>query len=277
MPRASGRAGRASRRRTSSPARRLDGKIAIVTGAAQGIGAATSRLLAREGAAVLVADLNVAKGRAVAQAIRKEGARALFQKLDVVSEAGWKRVIARAIERFGGLHILVNNAGVAIPNNIETTSRADWRRVVAINLEGPFLGMKHAIPVIRSSGGGSIVNIASSLALVGATGSTAYCASKWGLRGLTRSAALYCAKQGYRIRVNTICPGAVETPLLERQLKRHPKGREAALKEIIAAEIPIGYAGRPDDIAHGVLYLACDESDFATGTDLVIDGGHRAE
>ncbi len=255
---------------------RLAGKVALVTGAAQGIGAAVSRLLAAEGAAVVVTDVEAQGGRAVAQALRDAGAAARFVRLDVRSEAQWKQAVSYALRQFGALHVLVNNAAVAIAKDVEATSLRDWRGLMAVNLEGVFLGTKHAIPAMRRSGGGSIVNLSSTYGIIGASGSIAYSASKAGVRGFTRAAALYCARRGFAIRVNVICPGAVLTPLLERQLARHPHGRETALREI-AAEHPLNDVARPEDIAWGVVYLASDEARFVTGIDLIIDGGQLAQ
>jgi NAD(P)-dependent dehydrogenase (short-subunit alcohol dehydrogenase family) len=250
--------------------------VALVTGAAQGIGAAVSRVLAAEGAAVLVTDVQAQAGRAVAEALCDTGAEARFLRLDVRSEAQWKRAVEYAVRQFGALHVLVNNAAVAIPKDVEATSLREWQGLMAVNLEGVFLGTKHAIPALRRGGGGSIVNLSSTYGIIGASGSIAYSASKAGVRGFTRAAALYCARHGLGIRVNTICPGAVLTPLLERQLARHPRGRATALRKI-AAEHPINDVATPEDIAWGVVYLASDEARFVTGIDLIIDGGQLAQ
>ena len=255
---------------------RVAGKVAIVTGVGQGIGRACAELLASEGAQVAVADINAENATLAAAAIESAGGQSLYLALDVTDEAAWQDAIARTVNRFGRLDILVNNAGIAGPENVETTDLALWHKIMGVNLTGTFLGMKHAIPMMRKRGGGSIVNINSTYGLNGGDGSVAYCASKAGIAALTKSVALYCGMQGTKIRVNGVCPGAVLTDLVFRAADRYEGGREVGLASM-AVEHPLGRNGAPEDIAYGVLYLASDESSFVTATHLVIDGGILAE
>lgn len=255
---------------------RVAGKIAIVSGAASGMGEASARLLAREGAAVVISDLQVEKGRKVAEAIQAAGGRSLYVEHDVTSEAGWKTVVAQTLDFFGGLHILVNNAGVGAPfGSVEDLSLDDWRKVMAVNMEGVFLGTKYGIEAMRKTGkGGSIVNFSSTMGIVGSPSTAAYVASKGGVRLFTKSAALHCAKEGYGIRVNSVHPGWIRTPMSSDALdKLAASGAGNKALDLT----PLGRIGEPDDVAYGVLYLASDEAGFVTGTELVIDGGYTAQ
>ena len=198
----------------------------------------------------------------------------MFLKQDVAKEEDWKRVIASTVARFGGLDILVNNAGVALPANAEDTTLDQWRWLMSINLDGVFLGVKYAIGAMKAKGG-SIVNLSSIEGLIGDPNLAAYNASKGGVRLLTKSAALHCAKAGYKIRVNSIHPGYILTPMVEGYVAA--QADPAAAKTALAALHPLGHIGEPDDIAYGVLYLASDESKFVTGSELVIDGGYTAQ
>lgn len=254
---------------------RVAGKVALVTGGAQGLGAATAMLLAREGASVVVTDIGDTRGEAVAKSICDGGGRALFVHHDVTSEKAWTDTIGAATDAYGKLSVLVNNAGIAVQKNVVETSYEEWQRLMRINLDGVFLGMKYAIPVIAKSGGGSIVNLSSIEGLVGHPDLAAYNASKGGVRILSKSAALYCGKAGIGVRVNSVHPAFVRTPLLDEYFDAQPD-RKAAEAALIAAH-PIGALGEPDDIAYGVLYLASDESKWVTGTELVIDGGFTAQ
>jgi len=253
---------------------RVDGRVALVTGAASGLGEATARLLAREGAAVIVADIDAEGGARVAGAIAAEGGTASFCRLDVAIEGDWSAAIADAVRRHGRLDILINNAGYAEPRNIEEVSLEAWRRSMAVNLDGVFLGTKHAILTMKATGGGSIVNISSIEGIVGDPNLPAYNAAKGGVRLLTKSAALHCAKKGYGIRVNSVHPGYMSTPAVERWLASTDKGDR--LRASLEAMHPLGHLGQPDDVAQGVLYLASAESKFVTGAELVIDGGYTA-
>jgi 3(or 17)beta-hydroxysteroid dehydrogenase len=254
---------------------RVAGKVAIVTGGALGIGRATARLLAREGARVVVTDVLADEGRAVAEEIGERGGEARFLEHDVTSEDAWSAVVRDTLAAWGRLEVLVNNAGIAIPGTAEETSLEDWRRLMAVNLDGVFLGTRHAIPAMRDSGGGSIVNLSSIEGLIGDPGLAAYNASKGGVRIFTKSAALHCAKAGYRIRVNSVHPGYIWTPMVEGYLSTQDD--PAAGKRYLESLHPVGHLGEPDDIAYGILYLASDESKFVTGAELVIDGGYTAQ
>jgi NAD(P)-dependent dehydrogenase (short-subunit alcohol dehydrogenase family) len=253
----------------------MRGKSVVITGGALGIGRACALKFAEEGAAVAVTDVDVNKGSIVAEEIRGRGGDAVFVEHDVADEAGWERVMRTVIERYKKLDVLVNNAGVALAKDIEHTTLEEWRWLMSINLEGVFLGTKHAIQTMKANGSGSIVNLSSIEGLVGDPNLAAYNASKGGVRLLTKSAALYCAKAGYNIRVNSVHPGYIWTPMVENFLKS--QGDVAQGRKLLDSLHPIGHVGEPDDIAYGVLYLASDESKFVTGTELVIDGGYTAQ
>jgi NAD(P)-dependent dehydrogenase (short-subunit alcohol dehydrogenase family) len=252
---------------------RVKDKVAIITGAASGIGEASARLLAREGAKVVMTDLNEADGERIAKEILDQGGTCAFIKQDAASEADWQRVVASTLDLFGKLDVLVNNAGVTVNKDIESTTLDEWRWVMSVNLDGVFLGVKYAIGAMKKTGGGSIINISSAAGMVGQLWAAAYCSSKGGVRLLTKAAALECSKAGrdYNIRVNSIHPGCVRTGLLEPLLKK----KEMA--DIINSLHPVGHLGEPEDVAYAVLYLASDESKFATGSELVIDGGYTAQ
>ncbi|MEQ9146431.1 MAG: glucose 1-dehydrogenase [Parvibaculaceae bacterium] len=259
---------------------RLDGKVAIVTGAAKGIGASTSALLAAEGAAVVCTDIDRDAGEKVADRIQNDGGRATFISHDVTDEAQWEQVVSAARDAFGGLDILVNNAGIAPAGEpIEDMELESWRRVTAIDLDSVFLGCKHAIRGMKTSGnGGSIINISSIMGLVGQPNAAAYNAAKGGVRLLTKVAALECAEAGYGIRVNSVHPGFVDTPLVRGAVEngvvagRMGSANEAI--ELLTMLHPIGRLGVPKDIANAILFLASDESAFMTGSELVVDGGY---
>ena len=251
---------------------RVKEKVAIITGAAGGLGKAQAVLLAREGAKVVVTDLDEAQGKSVAEEITGHGGEAMFIKHDVSSKAQWKSVINETLEKFGKLDILVNNAGVIIFKNIHDTSLDEWRWLMSINLDGVFLGTKYAMEAMKKSGGGSIINISSAAGIIGTLDTSAYHASKGGVRIFTKAAALECSKAGYdyNIRVNSVHPGVMKTSMVEGLMEDEDK-KKAAL-----SWHPIGRFGEPEDVAYGVLYLASDESSFVTGTELVIDGGWTA-
>ena len=256
---------------------RVDGKIALVTGAALGLGEASARMLAREGATVILTDIKDKEGEAVSSAIARTGGTALYMHQDVAKEDDWERVVRKTVERFGRLDVLVNNAGVGVGSPPEDQTLEQWRWLMSINLDSVFLGTKHAIRAMKEHPpkGGSIINLSSIEGLVGDPNLGAYNASKGGVRLYTKSVALYCAKSGLNIRVNSIHPGYIWTPMVENylaQLGSVEEGRRA-----LDALHPIGHVGEPDDIAYGVLYLASDESKFVTGAELVIDGGYTAQ
>jgi NAD(P)-dependent dehydrogenase (short-subunit alcohol dehydrogenase family) len=247
----------------------VDGKVALVTGGAQGLGQAIAELLAREGAQVVITDLQEEKGGALAAGI---GAGFVFQ--DVSKEEDWERVVGEVVSTHGGLHILVNNAGVALLKTVVDTTLEEWRRLHAVNLDGVFLGVKHGIPAIAASGGGSIVNISSMEGIIAHPEMPAFNSSKGGVRLLTKSAALYCGRERNGVRVNSVHPAFVTGPLLQHYLD-HQSDPDEALAELEDAH-PIGALGDPEDVAFGVLYLASDESKWVTGSELVLDGGWTA-
>lgn len=250
---------------------RVEGKVALITGGASGIGRASAELLAAEGARVVIADIDETGGAAVARAI---GEAALMMRLDVTSEDDWRAAIAGTLEAFGQLHVLVNSAGVSVLKNVEDTTLEEWRFVNGVNLDGTFLGCKHAIPAIKESGGGAIINLSSVSGLVGGHNLAAYNASKGGVRLLTKSVALHCARKGYNIRCNSVHPTFIDTPILEPILARAEDPE--VMRQKLARQVPIGRLGQPEEVAAGILYLASDESAFMTGAEFVLDGGVTA-
>ena len=250
---------------------RLDGKAVLITGAASGIGRATAALLASEGAAVALADIDEARGRKAAQAI--EGA--IFNRLDVTDETNWARVTEAVVESFGRLDGLINGAGIVLAASVEETTLEDWRGVMAVNLDGTFLGCKHVLGAMRETGGGSIVNMSSVSGIVGGHNLAAYNASKGGVRLLTKSVALHCAREGYGIRCNSVHPAFVETPMVESLVTASPDADRA--RRSMARQVPLGRIAAPDEIARMILYLISDDSAFVTGAEMVIDGGVTAQ
>ena len=247
---------------------RVAGKVALVSGAARGIGAATAKLLAQEGAAVVLGDVLETEGRQTAAGIVAAGGQATFMPMDVTSAANWQQVIAAAVAEYGKLDVLVNNAGISGRAAVGETDVETWERVMEINGKGVFLGTKLAIPELRKAGGGSIINISSIYGIVGSETSAAYHASKGAVRIFTKAAAIQYAADG--IRVNSVHPGFVDSPMT---------AASHALPEVHNLRIsrtPLGRMGTPEDIAAGILYLASDESAFITGSELVIDGGMTA-
>ncbi len=243
---------------------RVAGKVAIVTGGASGMGRADARLLATEGARVVVADINESDGQAVAKGIGKD---AMFMRLDVADEDNWKTVIAATVEKFGQLDILVNNAGIIALGSIVDTTLESWRLVNSVNSDGVFLGCKHAIPAMAESGGGSIINMSSVAAIHGQSFVAAYTASKGAVRALTKSIAMYCKEQKNGIRCNSIHPDGVKTPMVVKVAM----GKETATQEDIDEIGKFGNMCEPEDIANLVLYLASDESGFVNGAEMLID------
>jgi NAD(P)-dependent dehydrogenase (short-subunit alcohol dehydrogenase family) len=247
---------------------RLKGKVALVTGGARGIGSAICLALAREGASVAVTDIREDEGMALADHLRSGGAQALFLLQDVTQEQGWNEVVEKVQEAFGGIDILVNNAGIALPGTIETQSFSDWRQTMAINLDAVFLGTRAGVLAMREKGG-SIVNISSIEGIVGNAHVPAYNASKGGVRLLTKSAAIHCARAGFRIRVNSVHPGYVGTALVQDALAQLPHDFAARTLD----RIPMQRFGEADEVAATVVFLASDESSYMTGSELVVDGG----
>ncbi|HET7689785.1 MAG TPA: glucose 1-dehydrogenase [Nocardioidaceae bacterium] len=247
---------------------RLEGRVALVTGAASGIGKATAKRLADEGAAVLVTDIQVEAGEATVAELREAGARAAFAKHDVTSEADWATVVAKAVEEFGSLDILVNNAGMGDIKPIEETTVEDWQRTIDIDQLGVFLGMKVAAEALKKSGHGSVINVSSIFGTSGGFGvSPAYHAAKGAVRTLTKNVALHWATEG--VRVNSIHPGFIATPILEQS-------RNTPIWDGMIDLTPMGRLGKPEEIAAGVAFLASDDASFVTGLELYVDGGYLA-
>lgn len=254
---------------------RVNQKVSIVTGAAMGLGQAAAELLAREGSHVMVSDINDTLGRQVTRGIVERGGSAIFQRLDVSKSEEWEAAIATLLQTWGKLDVLVNNAGVCIAATIEDTTLEDWHFTMKTNLDGVFLGIKAGVKTMKTSGGGSIVNISSIDGLVGEAPLAAYCASKGGVRLLSKAAALHCAQAGYKIRINSVHPGYIKTPQVEQYLK--DLGDYAGEWERKSALHPVGHFGDPLDIANAVLYLASDDSRYMTGAEMVVDGGYTAQ
>ena len=242
---------------------RLEGKVALISGGARGMGAAEARLFVDEGASVVLGDVLDAEGEAVAKELGDSGH---FVHLDVRSETEWTEAVATAVDRYGGLDVLVNNAGIGgLPLPMAMLPLDDYRAVIEVNQVGVFLGMKTATPAVAARGGGSIVNISSLAGLTGSVGLFAYTASKFAVRGMTKAAAMELASAG--IRVNSVHPGIIDTPILD-------PGRAMGIDfEELSRETPRGRIGTPDDVARLVLFLASDESDYCTGAEFVVDGG----
>ena len=250
--------------------RRLDGQVALVTGAAGGIGLAVARLFVAEGARVMLADIN-AEGVAREAGALGDAAGAIT--LDVTDEAAWRTAIKATTERFGKLNILVNNAGISEPGTIEDTSTELWRRIMAINLDSVFFGCREALPAMKASGEpGSIVNIGSMSGRRPASFISAYCASKAAVSMLTKCVALHCANSDYPIRVNAVHPGATETPMFERYVNNMGMPRDEAYA-MFAANHAMKRPGKAEEVARGVLFLASEDASFTTGADLPVEGG----
>jgi len=255
---------------------RLEGKVALISGAAAGIqgelmgfGGAAAWMFVREGAKVVLGDINEQLGEKTAAQIRKSGGDALFVRLDVTSEADWVNAVQTTISSFGRLDILVNNAGTGSAHTVEDTTEEVWDGQMNVHAKGVFLGTKHAIPEMRKVGGGSIINTSSIFGLVGSGTSTAYHAAKGAIRIFTKAAAIQYA--GENIRVNSVHPGYAHTPMTNARYS------DPEYKETIVAKVPMSRVGSADEIAYGMLYLASDESSFVTGSELVIDGGTTAQ
>jgi 3(or 17)beta-hydroxysteroid dehydrogenase len=243
---------------------RVQDKVALITGGASGIGFAAAELFADEGAGVIATDLNPPSFKTAAAAY----------KLDVTREDDWVAVTDRVVRDFGRIDILVNSAGVSLLKDIEATTLDEWRALMAVNLDGTFLGCKHAVRVMKDCGGGSIVNMSSVAGIIGTSHLAAYGASKGGVRLLTKSVALHCARKDYNIRCNSVHPSFADTPMLEAMVNsaRNPEKLAASF----ATASPLGRVARPEEIARTILFLASDEASFTTGAELVVDGGLTA-
>ena len=255
---------------------RLAGRVALVTGGASGIGAACAERLAQSGASVLVTDVDQTLGEQVVAQIHEAGGKAQFALHDVTDEAQWERVVSQCQSAFGGMHVLVNNAGIAIMCSVFEMSLEDWQRQQAINLDGVFLGIKHCVPVMKDMPeGASVINISSVAGLKGAPGLSAYNATKGGVRLLTKGVALECARNQWSVRVNSVHPGVIATPIWDKidPTMMDDGANNVDPDEMSKTLVPLGVAGQPLDIANGVLFLASDESRHMTGSELVIDGG----
>lgn len=252
---------------------RVQDKVALITGGASGLGAESARRLAREGAAIVLTDMAVEAGQAVADEIMAEGHTALFMAQNVTDEARWAEVVAAVLTRFGRLDVLVNSAGIASGGGpLLSVTFEDWRNMISINLDGTFLGMKAAAPVMVEAGRGSIINLSSILGKVGLAGAPAYCASKGGVLMLTKATALELAPLG--VRVNSVHPGFIETPMVVNAIQNSENGNE--MRDTIISRHAMGRLGVAREIADGIVFLASDESSFMTGAELVIDGGYTA-
>ena len=251
---------------------RLEGKTALVTGAASGIGLQTSIRLAEGGARVMMTDINLEEGL---QQAEKLGANATFLKLDITEEEEWISVLDETVKRFDRLDILVNSAGMVLIADVEQITLEDWRKVHAVNLDGTFLGCKHGVRVMKEFGSGSIINLSSVSGMIGGFNLAAYNSSKGAVRMLTKSVALHCARAGYGIRCNSIHPTFIETPMLESMILDSPDPEKA--RQTLVRQVPLRRIGKPDDVANMIVYLASDESTFVTGTEMVIDGGVIAQ
>jgi NAD(P)-dependent dehydrogenase (short-subunit alcohol dehydrogenase family) len=253
---------------------RVDNKIALVTGAAQGLGAAIATMLAREGASVMLTDINIDGASRVAEVINQSSpGRAASMQQDVTDESAWKEILATTVKQFGGLNVLVNNAGIGSVGDVEQETLASWHKVHAVDLDSVFLGCKYSIPHIAASGGGSIVNISSISGIIAAHNLAAYNSAKAAVRHLSKSVALHCAKSGKNIRCNSVHPVFIDTPILDGMVGSADRG---SVLEKLGRQIPLGKDGQPDDVAYAVLYLASDESQFETGTEIRVDGGISA-
>jgi NAD(P)-dependent dehydrogenase (short-subunit alcohol dehydrogenase family) len=250
----------------------LANKVALITGAASGIGRATAQLFAREGASIAIADLNATAAKTLTEEIASTGHRAIFEPTDVTSEPDCRRIVERTLNEFGRIDILFNNAGIIRRATVIGLNEQDWDRVMAVNVKSIFLMSKHVIPVMEKAGGGSIINTASGWGLAGGAKAAVYCASKGAVVLLTKAMAIDHGPQ--KIRVNCICPGDTDTAMLRTEAQQLGEPGDNFLKE--AAHRPLGRVGKPEEIAQAALYLASDASSFVTGTALVVDGGGLA-
>ena len=257
---------------------RVEGKVALVTGAANGIGREAAIVLAREGATIVATDLQDEKGDDLVRQLRDGGSDAEYYHHDVTREAPWQEVIVKVRTRFGRLDVLVNNAGIGLSGPVTEMSFDDWQRQVAVNLNGVFLGVKHSLPLMRQGGGGSIINVSSIAGIRASANASGYCATQGGVRLFTKSVALECAAAKDGVRANSLHPGITETAIWDTLIGTSDDGsntrpRGPTLDKLTERTVPLGYKAMPEDIANGILWLASDESRYVTGAELVIDGG----
>lgn len=255
--------------------KRLEGKTALVTGAASGIGLATARRLAEEGAKVLMTDINVALGEAACKELSEAGLNVRFQRHNVVEREQWEEAIAAAVDFGGALDVLVNSAGIAIMGSVETCTLEDWRKTQSINVDGIFYGIQLGVAAMKARGG-SIINLASIEGFLGEPLGFAYNASKGAVRILSKSAAAHCARSGYPVRINCVCPGFIETPMVAGGVAALSPEAAQALQSKITSRTPMGRLGKPVEIANMILFLASDEASYITGADMLVDGGFTA-
>jgi len=252
---------------------RLAGKVALITGGASGLGACAAQLMAQEGAKVVVADIARDRGQELAKRI---GTAAHFVSLDVTSEQQWIDAIKAAVATFGALHVLVNSAGIGLSKTVEEIELEEWRKVHAIDLDGVFLGCKHGVREIRKHTGtlgGSIINISSISGIIAGANMAAYNSAKAGVRLLSKSVALHCAKSGYNIRCNSVHPTFIDTPILDKYRTRFG---EEVMRQKLGKQVPVGRLGKPEEVGWALVFLASDESSFMTGSEVIIDGGISA-
>ena len=254
---------------------RLAEKIALVTGAGSGLGEATAKRFAEEGAHVYVTDVNADSAERVANEINSAGGGATARFQDVTDEGDWDVLMGEIIAAHGKLDVVVNNAGIVLTGNVEEATLDDWRKTQAVNLDAVFMGTRAAVKTMKSKGG-SIINISSIEGIIGEANTAAYNASKGGVRIFTKSAALHCAAEDYNIRVNSVHPGFIVTPMVEEGIASLGEEAAAMMEARVMSDIPLKAMGEPRDIANGCLFLASDESKYMTGSELVIDGGYTA-
>ena len=247
---------------------RLQGKVALITGAARGQGAEEARVFGAEGASLVITDVRDDQLKELTVELEAAGVPVVSRHLDVASEAEWVSTVQEAESAFGQLDILVNNAGILTMAGVEETTLEQWERIVAVNQTGVWLGMKHAVPAMRRAGGGSIINISSIYGLIGSGAATAYQGTKGAVRILTKTAAIQYAPEG--IRVNSIHPGVIDTGMVDEEVP-------SEFRPALIAATPLGRMGQPREVAYGALFLACEESSFVTGSELVIDGGYTTQ
>lgn len=251
---------------------RLQGKVAIITGAAGGIGRASAQLFVREGARVMLTDREEDGVLGLAAELGEDKAQAMAQ--DVVDEGRWTEVVDATVAAFGGLHVLVNNAGTGTLSSLEETTLEEWRHVHAVNSDAIFMGTKVALPHLRASGAGSIVNVSSIAGIVGDPNLTAYCASKGAVRMFSKASALYCAQRRYPVRVNSVHPSFVDTPMVQHMIDVAPDPER--MRKAVTNASPLKRLGRPEEVAELISFLASDQSSFVNGAEMVVDGGVTA-